>query len=154
MILGFIFFKRSKCLQIPVASSIWPVKTPQNASTFQWLGGFTCKHWEDDLEEMENIKNRNYILPYSPHNNSEHEDTNEDDGVVEDDDNHNTEPTAGFPKPDRLSLQMVYHPSGKNVLKHCLCELFECSESENVWQQPAQNPQNFLTLSLHCRARA
>ena len=40
---------------------------------------------------MENIKNRNYIHPNSPHNSGYHEDTNEDDGAVEDDDNHDTE---------------------------------------------------------------
>ena len=51
----------------------------------------------------------------TPHNSGEHEDTNEDDGAVEDDDNHDREQTVGW-----------------QTLERCLCELFECSELEDV----------------------
>ena len=68
---------------------------------------------------MENIKNRNCIHLNSPHNNDEHEQTNEDDGAVEDDDNHDREQTVGWQK-------------RAETLERCLCELFECSELEDV----------------------
>ena len=100
---------------------------------------------------MEKLKNRNCVHPNSLHNNGEHEDTNEDDGAVEDDDNRDREQTRGLPKPDPLAFPHFHfkcapHHSRKNVLKHwkrCLCELFECSESEDVWQQLTQKPMNF-----------
>ena len=64
-----------------------------------------------NLEKWRISRKRNCIHPNSPHNNGEHEDTNEDDGAVEDDDNHDREQTVGWQK---------------------LCELFECSELEDV----------------------
>ena len=65
------------------------------------------------------FKNRNCIHPNSLHNNGKHEDTNEDDGAVEDDDNHDRKQMEGWQKLAQ-------------TLERCLCELFECSELKDV----------------------
>ena len=107
---------------------------------------------EDDFGKKENIKNRNCIHRSSPRNIGEHDDTNEDDGA--DDDNRDREQTMGLPKPDPLAfphflLQMGTSPFWQNVLEHwkrCLCKLFECSESEDVWQHLTQKLKIFFAL--------
>ena len=79
---------------------------------------------------MENIKNRNCIHPNSPHNNGEHEGANENDGAVEDDDNHDREQTVGWQK-------------RAQTLQRCLCELFECSGVKDDWQRLPQKLNKF-----------
>ena len=64
---------------------------------------------------MENIKNRNCIYPNPPHNNGKHEDTNEDDGAVEEDDNHDREHMVGWQK-------------RAQTLEGACVSFFECSE--------------------------
>ena len=83
---------------------------------------------------------RNCIHPSSPHNNGEHEDTNEDNGAVGDDDNHDREQTVGWQK--RVQ-----------TLERFLCELFQCSELEDVFNNSHKAIRIFNALSFQYRAK-